>query len=109
MKFKGGKAVTLLSNGCIIHQPNEVKRILDDNSKVVGESQILQGRKIILLKEQFGVESEVGEHQDDKKKERHIALHYDQEGYATIVGIFNDFKQEMSTKLDQFAKAYADK
>ena len=41
MKFKGGKTVTLLSNGCIIHQPNEVKKILDDNSKVVGESQIL--------------------------------------------------------------------
>ena len=49
IKFKGGKAVTLLSNGNIVSQKAAVQKILDEQSVVVGESQIIKGQKTILL------------------------------------------------------------
>ena len=58
MKFRGGKTVTLLSNGCIVHQDKRVKRYLEENSTIVGESQISRSKKIVLLEQKYGVENE---------------------------------------------------
>jgi len=54
LKFRGGKAVTLLSNGCILHQTDRVQRFLEENSQVIGESQIYKGKKTVLLEQEYG-------------------------------------------------------
>ena len=53
LKFNGGKAVTLLSNGSIVPQRPRVQRYLED-SEVIGESQISNGKKNILLEQKYG-------------------------------------------------------
>ena len=58
LKFRGGKTVTLLSNGCIIHQEKRVKRYLEENSTIIGESQISKSKKIILLEQTYGLEND---------------------------------------------------
>ena len=71
LKFRGGKAVTLLSNGNIVSQRATVQKILDEQSIVVGESQIIDGQKTILL-EQLQVKN--------LEKTRHVALRFDLNG-----------------------------
>ena len=54
LKFRGGKAVTLLSNGSIIPQDLRIQGYLE-NSKVIGESQIYKGKKTVLLERKYSV------------------------------------------------------
>ena len=58
MKFRGGKTVTLYSNGCILHQDKRVKRYLEENSRIVGESQIYRSKKILLIQQEYGEEKD---------------------------------------------------
>ena len=85
MKFRGGKSVTLLSNGSILHQEARIQVYLDQNSKIVGESQIYKGKKTVLLEQKDGEESE--------KKTRYIALQFDSFGIGKLVGIYNDYSR----------------
>ena len=73
MKFKGGKAVTLLSNGCIIHQTDRVQKVLEDNCRVVGESQIFESKKTVLLEQEYG---------ETLNKVRYVALQFESTGLA---------------------------
>lgn len=86
MKFRGGKTATLLSNGCIIHQDKRVKRYLEENSTIIGESQISKGKKIVLLEQKYGVEAE---------KEVVVALQFNSLGKAQVIATFDEFKEEM--------------
>ncbi len=94
MKFKGGKAVTLLSNGCIIHQTDRVQKVLEDNCRVVGESQVYESKKTVLLEQEYG---------DTLNKSRFVALQFESNGLAQIVGIFNEPKAELKKVMAQFA------
>ena len=85
-KFKGGKAVTLLSNGCILYQESRLQRKLDYNSNIVGESVIHNGRKIILL-EQKMLEFE---------SKKYNMIRFDQFGKAHDQGSFKDYKEQMN-------------
>ena len=38
LKLRGGRAVTLMLNGCILPQLPRVQRYLQDESRVIGES-----------------------------------------------------------------------
>jgi hypothetical protein len=80
LKFRGGKTVTLLSNGCIIHQTDRVQRLLDTKSKVIGESQIYKGVKTVLLEQAYG---------DTVELVRLVALQFDKTGLASVVGMFD--------------------
>jgi len=84
-KFKGGKAVTLLSNGCILHQESRLQRKLDYNSTIVGESVIHDGRKVVLLEEK-NVEF---------KSKKYNMIRFDQFGEAHDEGSFKDYKEQM--------------
>lgn len=96
MKFRGGKAVTLLSNGCIIHQTDRVQRILEENTSVVGESQIFKGKKTVLLLQEYG---------ETLEKERFVALQFNSEGLAELVGIFDEPYEQMKKVMAKFAEA----
>lgn len=64
IKLRGGTILTLINNGCIIHQPDAVQAYLKiKNSKIVGESQ--GGKKTLIL------EQKIGKRQD---QEQHVAL-----------------------------------
>lgn len=82
IKFRGDKAVTLLSNGCILQQEDRIQRYIEEHSKIVGESQIYRGNKTVLFEQKHG---------DELDKKRHIGLQFNSSGLATRAGIFNDF------------------
>lgn len=93
MKFRGGKAVTLLSNGCISTQLKRVQDYLEKNSKVVGESQIYRGKKTVLLEQEYG---------DNGEKSKFVSLSFDSEGLANVVGIYDEFKHQMIKQLNNY-------
>ena len=95
MKFRGGKTVTLLSNGCIVHQDKRVKRYLEENSTIIGESQISRSKKIVLLEQKYGVENE---------KSVIVALQFNSLGRAQVVATFDEYKEAMQGQLDLFLK-----
>ena len=84
LKFRGGKAVTLLSNGDIIHQEKHNYSYLEDAKRIIGESQVFNGKKTILLEQKYG---------DKDEKSRHITMQFSERGKAILFGVFNDFKQ----------------
>ena len=84
LKFRGGKAVTLLSNGDIIHQEKHNYCYLEDAKRIIGESQVFNGKKTILLEQKYG---------DKDEKSRHITMQFSERGKAILFGVFNDFKQ----------------
>lgn len=53
VKFNGGKAVTLLSNGSIVSQPKRIQQHLED-CEIIGESQFSEGKKNVLLEQKYG-------------------------------------------------------
>lgn len=83
---KPGKAVTLLSNGCMVEQLPRIQKYLDTNSSVVGESQITKGVKIVLLQQYYG---------ENEEKSRLVALEFNKHGLAEVVGIFDEYKEKM--------------
>ena len=95
MRFRGGKTVTLLSNGCIVHQDKRVKRYLEENSKIVGESQISLSKKIVLLEQAYGEELE---------KFRHVALQFNSLGKAQVVAIFDQYRDQIQKHLELYLK-----
>lgn len=96
LKFRGDKAVTLLSNGCIHQQPKKrIQRYMEEDSKVVGESQIYRGHKTVLFEQEYG---------DGGDKERHVALQFDSHGDADIAGIYTQFKDDMAKQLKNYQK-----
>ena len=48
-QFRGGQAVTMLSNGSIIDQNDRMADHLGVKSVIVGESVLQQGKKLVLL------------------------------------------------------------
>ena len=95
MKFRGGKTVTLLSNGCIVHQEKRVQRYLEENSTIIGESQINRSKKIILLEQRYGVELEFSVI---------VALEFNQLGKAQVLATFDQYKETMQGQLELFLK-----
>ena len=79
LKFNGGKAVTLLSNGSIIAQSTRIQRVLEE-SNVIGESQIYNGRKGVLLEQKYGYPN---------PKTRILLLSFGTDGMAEIVGSYD--------------------
>ena len=53
---------------------------------MIGESQLYQGKKTIFLEDEYG---------ENKDKVRHIALRFTKRGKATLVGVYEDFKQQI--------------
>ena len=86
LNFRGGKSVTLLANGSIIHQESRVQDQLEKSERVIGESQLYQGKKTVLLEDEYG---------ENNEKVRHIALRFTKRGQASLVGIFEDFKLQI--------------
>ena len=68
---------------------------MDLNSTVVGESQIFRGNKTVLFEQEWGEENE---------KMRHIALLFDCNGNGEVVGLFNEFKQQMVEQLNKYKR-----
>lgn len=65
LRLRGGKTVTIMANGSIVPQLPRVQKLLEENSRVVGESQIYNGRKTVLLEQKYG---------DSAKQIRYVAL-----------------------------------
>ena len=85
LKFRGGKAVTLLSNGSVIHQEPRVQDLLEKCEKIIGESQIFRGKKYLILEDEY-------QDADLKDKVRFVALQFRYTGLAACVGIYEDYK-----------------
>ena len=79
LKFNGGKAVTLLSNGSIVPQLPRIQGYLED-SEVIGESQISNGKKNVLLYQKYG---------ETKNQIRYICLQFSSDGLGELVGIYD--------------------
>ena len=60
-----------------------MQKILDEQSVVVGESQIIKGQKTVLLEQVQG---------ENFEKTRHVALKFNFNGIAEIIGVFDEFK-----------------
>ena len=84
VSFKGGKVITLLANGSLIHQQNRVQDLLDSYEKIICESQIFQGKKTVLFEDVYYKD------QNDEKV-RHMILQFNEEGIGEVQGIFYDF------------------
>ena len=98
LKFRGGKAVTLMSNGSSVPQTDRVQRILEENATVVGESQIFNSQKTVLIKQEYG---------EDLQFERYVALKFSSDGLATVVGIFDKPVEQMKKKMVQYSEEQA--
>ena len=68
---------------------------MEEDSKVVGESQIYRGYKTVLFEQEYG---------DGGDKERHVALQFDSHGDAEIAGIYTEFKDSMAKQLKNYQK-----
>ena len=55
IKFRGGKTVTLLANGSILHQERALQHRLEEAEKVIGESQVYRGHKTLLFQGSYGL------------------------------------------------------
>ena len=55
---------------------------------MIGESQLYQGKKTVLLEDEYG---------ENNEKVRHIALRFTKRGQAILVGIFEDFKVQIDS------------
>ena len=51
LKLRGGKTITLLPNGSIVHQESKIQEMLEDSEYVIGESQMYRGRKTLLFED----------------------------------------------------------
>ena len=88
VNFRGGKTITLLANGSIIHQESRIQDNLEKSERVIGESQLYMGKKTVLLEDEFG---------ENNEYIRHIALRFSRRGEARLVGVFDDFKKQIDT------------
>ena len=84
IKFRGGKIVTLLSNGSIIHQDDLIQALLEKSTRFLGESQIFKGKKFLLLEEDYG--------EDARQEVRYVALQFEPTGKARCVGIYESYE-----------------
>lgn len=94
LRLRGGKTVTIMANGSIVPQLPRVQKLLEENSRVVGESQIYNGRKTVLLEQKYG---------DSAKQIRYVALLFQQNGIGQLVGIFDKPKVQMKEKIKKLA------
>ena len=92
LKLNGGKAVTLMLNGCILPQQSRIQHHLEDNSRIVGESQIFNCCKTVLLEQRSGY---------GLKQVSYITLQFSQDGKAELAGIFPEPKKELKRKLSR--------
>ena len=83
-QFFNGHAVTMLSNGSILHQENRVADHLGVNSAIVGESVLQRGKKLVLLEKSLGEMFE---------KKNYILLNFNQNGEASEQATFVDYRE----------------
>ena len=67
---------------------------LEDNSRVVGESEIYRGRKTVLLEQKYGT---------GLKLLRYVCLQFSSNGLAEVTGIFNNPKNQIKKQLADVA------
>lgn len=60
---------------------------LEKSERVIGESQLYQGKKTVLLEDEYG---------ENNDKVKHIALRFTRHGKAILVGVYEDFKQQIN-------------
>ena len=53
LRLRGGKTVTLLSNGNIVHQDERVQYHLEQAKAIIGESQVHRGTKTLLIQDEY--------------------------------------------------------
>ena len=82
LKLRGGKTITLLPNGSIVHQESKIQEMLEDSEYVIGESQMYRGRKTLLFEDQYG---------DSNEHLQHVTMQFTQDGAAKLVGVFQDY------------------
>ena len=87
--------MTLLSNGSIKGQHFRVQRFLEQDSKVIGESQILRGKKTVLMEQEYG---------ETLDKTRIVALQFNSVGEGIEIGIFDEFKEQIKTTIKTYVK-----
>ena len=94
LRLRGGKTVTLMANGSIVPQQPRVQVLLEQNSRVVGESQIYKGRKTVLLEQRYG---------EGLRLLRYVTLQFAADGVAELVGIFDQPKAQLKKIVQQMA------
>ena len=80
---------------------------MEKSERVIGESQLYQGKKTVLLEDEYG---------ENNEKMRHIALRFTKRGAATLVGVFDDYEKQLKSIFtrrfkiieDEFAKEKKD-
>ena len=86
-KFRGGQSATMLSNGSIVLQKDQVADHLGIKSVIVGESALQQGKKKLVL-----LEKSHGEMPETKS---YILVNFGQDGKASEQGIYQDYHEQI--------------
>ena len=95
LRLRGGKTVTLQANGSVLTQEPLVQKLLEENSKVVGESKICNGRKIVVLEKRYGI---------GLNALQYMCLKFSTDGKGSLVGIFDHQARNCKFAMRKIAK-----